>query len=178
MAATMIPIQSITLTGSAASVTFSGIPQTYTDLVLRMSIRSSATQTTVDFIVTANSITSGYSYTAMRVNSSNSPVSFRASSQASINVMGASDSSATANTFASAEIYVPSYTVAINKPMSIVAAPESNIASGGNGFNTAQAALLSNTAAIASLTINSDPYAQGRTWVAGCTFHLYGIKNS
>ena len=57
MANTYTLISSNTLTSSAASVTFSSIPATYTDLVLRISARSDRVSTTDRLRLTFNSDT-------------------------------------------------------------------------------------------------------------------------
>ena len=53
-------ISSNVLGSSAASVTFSSIPATYTDLVLRVSARTDADDTS---LITFNGTTTGYSKT-------------------------------------------------------------------------------------------------------------------
>jgi hypothetical protein len=78
-----------------------------------------------------------------------------------------------ANTFGSAEIYIPSYTASQNKPLSTFGVVENNSAAGGDTEIDAWANLYRDTAAISSIAINARA-----TFAAGSSFYLYGIKNS
>lgn len=170
MATTYMPIQSVTLSTSAASVTFSSIPQTYTDLVLRVSSRASNTQTTGNIYIQANSITSGYSGRELWAYGSTTRCQAIGYS-AAFNPYGESNG-ATANTFGSLECYFPNYLVAAYKTANITYAIEDNSSAGNLVGVSAQ--LLSNNAAISTLTVSTD----WPLFLAGSTFHLYGIKNS
>ena len=75
------PIATNTLSSSASSVTFSSIPQGYTDLILVMSVQGASAATTRDPGIRFNSDTgSNYSYTGLTGNGS-SASSFRSSNQ-------------------------------------------------------------------------------------------------
>lgn len=171
MAATYIPITSITLSASAASVTFSGIPQTYTDIVIRYSART----TNASFVglspITINSISSGYSNTVLEGNGSTANSS-RSSSAANWNYGAGvtNGAGATANTFSSNEMYIPNYANGAYKVAGSFGVTEGNVANGV--YMEAVASLLQNTAAVSSVTISGGGY----DFVAGSTFHLYGIK--
>jgi hypothetical protein len=79
----------------------------------------------------------------------------------------------TANTFSNSEIYIPSYTISQNKPISGFFVTENNsTAADAASINTA-AQLWRNTAAITSIT-----FTAGSNFVSGSSFYLYGIKNS
>ena len=162
MANTYTLIASNTLGSSAASVTFSAIPQTYTDLVLRVSARSS---TTNNAQVSFNGVTTNRSYTMLRGEST-----VGNERGASMPIIGLTTSDFTANTFNSYELYFPSYTAANFKPLSSIGTEENN--SSSNFENRIAAALWSDTSAITSITIN------GGDFVSGSSFYLYGIKNS
>jgi hypothetical protein len=173
MATTYQLISSNVLSSSAASVTFSAIPATYTDLVLRWSGRSDvAGQAIKNVSLTFNSI-GGTDYSSTRLQGDgNSAASGRVSSAASITLNFATEgATATANTFSNNEIYIPSYAVSQNKPIGIFNAQEDNIT---NAYLVAQAGLLSNTAAITSITLS----VSSDNFVSGSSFYLYGIKNS
>lgn len=61
---TYVPIQAITLSAAAASVDFTGIPQTYTDLVIVASARYVSTNTGQGLGIRFNGdTTSNYSFT-------------------------------------------------------------------------------------------------------------------
>jgi hypothetical protein len=170
--ATYTLISSNVLASSAASVTFSAIPATFTDLVVKASIRTSAaTAFPSDVRVTFNSISSGYSKTTLDALGS-TPDSSRQSNTSRINLFyGAVSASMTADTFSNMEIYIPSYGVTQNKPLSAIYASPQNSAS--NVADSANAGLLSNTAAISSVTLEFSS-----NFVSGSSFYLYGISNA
>jgi hypothetical protein len=175
MPATYTLINSNVLASSAASITFSSIPATYTDLVLRVSGRTDRAAPFDSLVLTING-TGGtaYSRTALRGNGS-SAVSFNASSGASFltDLMGITASTATSNTFGSFEIYIPSYTVSQNKPFSFAGAGEDNNST--PVYSGATAGLWSNTAAITQLSFAPN---SGTVFVSGSSFYLYGISNA
>jgi hypothetical protein len=168
MANTYTLIESQVLGSSAASVTFSAIPATYTDLVLRVSARTDADDTS---LITFNGTTTGYSITRLNGNGATA-TSTRSSSAVSISARGMNNATGTtANTFSNAEVYIPSYTVSQNKPLSSFGTPEDNAT---NVFMSVGASLWQNAAAITSINLA----AQGGNYVTGSSFYLYGIKNS
>lgn len=160
-------ISSQTLTSSAASVTFSSIPATYTDLVIRWSIRMDAGFNQVS--VHPNNATTNLSITYLE---GNGAAASSGSSTADLWVRGANPSTYTASTFSSAEVYIPSYTVSQNKPMFLFGLNENNATT---ALISATAGLWSSTTAITSLVL-ANP--QGGNFVSGSSFYLYGIKSS
>ena len=176
MATTYTLISSNTLSASAASVTFSSIPSTYTDLVLRINARTDeAGATESQFFIEYNgSSTAVYSNTRLR-GSGSAAASLRNSNEAYIRVPdGTPGNSATSNTFSNTEIYIPSYTASQNKPSSIIAMAENNTTT---AYMDAEAGLWSNTAAITSVRIFANAFSS-INFVSGSSFFLYGIKNS
>jgi hypothetical protein len=173
MANTYTLISSNVLTSSAASVTFSSIPATYTDLVLRISARTDFADWYENTLVTFNGTSSGYSSTFLRAFGS-TVGNGRTSSTTTLNPAYTTSATATSNTFSSAEYYIPSYTVSQNKPISITNAAENN--STTQAANNATAGLWSNTAAITSIKLEN-AFGPGN-FVSGSSFYLYGIKNS
>jgi hypothetical protein len=171
MPATYTFIASNTLSTSAASVTFSSIPSTYTDLVLRMSPRDTQGATDSQCFIKPNS-NSGTVYTDTRMTGNGSTaISTRNASNANGNVVGFySASSATANTFGSLEVYIPNYAEAAVKQIVTFGTAESNAA---EVRLSVTGGLFNNTTAISSLLINA-----GNNFVAGSSFFLYGIKNT
>ena len=165
-------ISSNVLTSSAASVTFSSIPATYTDLVLKYASRSDTSTTSLNITFNSDTATN-YSSTYLYGDGTNA-VSGRDTSVANINEAVKSNASAsTANTFTNNEIYIPSYTVSQNKPLSSFTAMELNSAT--NTYVGAGAHLWRNTAAVSSIQL---ALAGGANFVSGSSFYLYGIKNS
>ena len=82
-------------------------------------------------------------------------------------------SSSTSNTFSSIEIYIPSYTVSQNKPISINNRWENNSATDADVL--AMAALYRDTTAISAITLT--PYLTA-SLASGSSFYLYGISNA
>ena len=162
-------ISSNTLSTTAASVTFSAIPATYTDLVLRASIRTDAGSPNV--LLRFNGATTSFSDTAIR--GTGSAVNSLTNTAASNYNYGgiANGTSSTTSTFTSLEWYIPSYTISQNKPSSVISAYENN---GTTAYLTAVANLWSSTAAITEVLIT-----QGSGNLAsGSSFYLYGISNA
>jgi hypothetical protein len=161
-----------TLASSAASYTFTAIPSTYTDLVLRASIRTDVAAVSELLNYSFNGNTSAvYSYTF--ISGSGSAASSGSGSNESIGYGSiANGNSGTSNTFGSYEIYIPSYTASQNKPHSINAVSENNATL---ALIRPTASLFRSTAAVTS--INIYPNSTGN-FLSGSSFYLYGIKNS
>jgi hypothetical protein len=173
--ATYTLINSNVLSSSAASVTFSAIPATYTDLVVRYSARTAEAVANELIIYTLNGNTgSNYSTTTLIGNSS-TVVSNRTTSAANIRAGWQDGDLATANTFGSAEIYIPSYTATQNKPTSNFSVAENNSAGTAETYINANAGLFRITDAITSIAFAS---INGSNFVSGSSFYLYGISNS
>jgi len=171
MATTYTLIASNTLSSSAASVTFSAIPNTFTDLVLRVSARGDAAggSTEINLLINGSSA-ANYSNTNLYGDAS-SPGSNRESNSTRIQLFVTDGSTATANTFSSHEVYLPNYTGSANKVVSSFNVQERNISN--PAFIDVTASLRSVTDAITSLTLIT-----ASNFVSGSSFFLYGIKNS
>jgi hypothetical protein len=175
MPATYTLIASNTLANSTTSaVSFSAIPSTYTDLVVRYSARSTDTGSGGQSMVFQlnGSSTSDYSMTLLRATASTaSSVRYSADtrfySYVTINADGT-----TANTFSSGELYVPNYAGSANKAASHYGVMENNNST--TWYMDASAFLRSNTAAITQITLS----VSGYNFKSGSSFFLYGIKNS
>jgi hypothetical protein len=177
MATTYTLISSQTLASSAASVTFSAIPSTYTDLVIKVSSRTNNVSTSSYLIPTWNTDTgTNYSNTMFYTNDGGSVASGNESSVSpSTNNYNTRTNGAgsTSNTFTNTEIYIPSYTVSQYKPLSQFGVQENNATTGI--FLCTIASLWRNTAAISQLSFT--PYGSD-IFVAGSSFYLYGISNA
>jgi hypothetical protein len=156
--------------GGASSIDFTSIPSTYTDIVVKYTLRDSqAGYAYGGTIVKFNSNSSGYSEkllygngaTAYSVSSSGTYISFLETIQGS----------ATSSTFASGDIYIPNYAGSTNKSVSSDVVTENNATGAYAGL---AAHLWANTAAISSISIAPT----GGTFVQYSTAYLYGIKNS
>lgn len=150
--------------GGAASIDFTSIPGTYTDLYLTLSAR--ATSGSSSAILHFNGITTNESSRLLLGNGS-------ATSSGTISTnmyvaVGLNDSAATANTFSSADLYIPNYAGNKNKSSSSQGVNENN-ATNSNLMLIAN--LWSNTAAITSISLTS---ASGN-FAQYSTASLYGI---
>jgi hypothetical protein len=172
MANTYTLIASNTLSTTATTVTFSSIPSTYTDLVIKASIRNDSLASNRHLWVRFNgSSATNYSYTQLTSDGTN-PGSNRGSSVAQLVAQyGQVAASATASTFSNVEIYIPNYNSSVNKVASAIVAHENNNSA---AYTSANAFLRSVTDAITSVDLVS---ASGN-YVSGTSFFLYGIKNS
>ena len=167
MPSSRVLISSQTLGTSATSVTFSGIPSSYRDLVVKFSTRSD-TSNQINVTVNGTSGGTAYSRTRLRGNGTDA-ASNSASNDSSFSLPGASvETSATANTFSSGEIYIPSYTASQNKPMSDFDTQEANSTS---SFINVNAGLYRSTTAISEIKVA----ASSGNFVTGSSFYLYGL---
>lgn len=167
------PIASVTVgSGGAANIEFTSITQTYTDLVLKISARyvQSGSGTLVE--VTFNN--SGTSYTNRRLIGNGSTASSSTSSTTYINALSASEGGWTANTFGNGELYIPNYTSANNKSVSVDAVTENNATT---ALSALTAGLWSNSSAITSIKLTGETGAS-LTFAQYSTATLYGIKDS
>ena len=174
MATTYELIASNTLSSSAASVTFSAIPNTYTDLVLRTSVRNATNggaSSGSDIRLNGDS-SALYSRTRLNKDNSNGVVSTRTNDATFGNVGWESGSTSTSSTFGSCEIYIPNYTSTVNKPFSVFSVSENNDTA--QTFIAIVANLYRNTSGITTLFLEP----QAGTYAIGSSFFLYGIKNS
>lgn len=172
MALTYQLIQAITSTTGQYDIQFTSIPQTYTDLVVRISGRSTNGSAQTDIGVYINSEGgSNYSYTRLKGDGFTGVVSNRISSGQSWQPNESLNASAsTANTFSNIEVYLPNYaSTTQNKCGYMFAAMENNSSA---AFINSVALLRGATAAITTVGLNTGD------WTAGSTFYLYGIKNS
>jgi hypothetical protein len=167
MAQNYVLLERIELNASAASVTFSNIPQSgYTDLKLVMSSRASVTDSSdpYDLIFTFNS-TSTIASKVLRGDGTTA-----ASNSITDRILrgGPVPSNYTSNTFSNGEIYIPNYTGSQNKSWSADNVLENNAT--GTGMSMV-AGLTSITAAITTITLA--PLAG--SFVQYSTFSLYGL---
>lgn len=172
MANTYTLIYSNTLTSSAASVTFSSIPATYTDLVLRISSRTDAAGATATVAAQFNGDTTSANYSETNLNSDGATAYSDRTARGGTYFGITNGNGSTATTFTSAELYIPSYAATQKKPTSVITAYEANSAT---AYMTAVANLYGITTAISSINI----YAiAGSNFLTASSFYLYGIKSS
>lgn len=157
--------------GGVASFTFTSIPSTYTDLVLKLSVRSNRATTQDTFKVTFNSSASGYSFKRLYGDGA-TVASDGATGDTYLTVGYSAGNSATANTFGNVELYIPNYAGSNNKSVSTDGVGENN---GTTSYAGLFASLWANTAAINSITIEGGTSA---TLLQYSSAYLYGVKNA
>ena len=174
MPSTYTLISSNVLSSSAASVTFSAIPSTYTDLVLRCSTRGSRAAI-VDNVVLRFNSDSGTNYSTTLITGLGSTASsYTTGNGTSLSFNTANGDTSTSNTFGSTEVYIPNYLSTSAKPLSVISVSEDN--STTNAYLRALANLYRGSSAISSIVITPEI---GPNWLSGSSFYLYGIsKNS
>ena len=167
MANTYSLIEAKTLGSTVTDVTFSSIPQTYTDLLLKASVRGGSSTVNQSYVVTFNgSSTTGL--TMKRVYGDGA--SAASDSGTSLEGVG---STATSNTFSNDEIYIPNYAGSTNKSFSVDNVGETNATT---AYVLLQAGLRANTDPITSIVLTST--GAGGSFLQYSSFYLYGIKNS
>ena len=169
MANTYVLIASNTVgSGGVSSVTFSSIPQTYTDLVIKASARNTDSGITY-FTLTFNGNTSSYSGIRLEGTGSSS-ASYNLQTTAGIQPVYIDSSTYTANTFGNSEIYIPNYTSSNYKSLSSDSVSENNATAANMNMI---AGLWSNSSAVTSITLTSI----AGNFVQYSSFYLYGVRN-
>jgi hypothetical protein len=153
--------------GGAASIDFTSIPSTYTDLCLKASIRDSKTGSIAENL-------------EFRLNGSSTNFSGRylmgTGAAAASGTWGGPAiavypaASATASTFGNLEWYIPNYASSNYKSFSSDSVAENNATT---GYDWLDAMLWSNTAAITSIS-----FIAKTSFVQYSTAYLYGVKNA
>jgi hypothetical protein len=157
-------IESKTLGTAASSIEFTSIPDSFTDLYILLSVRSTRSDITFSTVqVSFNGLTTNRSRRSLY------NVSGSVGSDTGSDIIFVADSNgATSNTFSNTSIYIPNYAGSTAKSVSIDSSTENN---GTPVFQELTAALWNSTAAITSVLIS----ASGYDFVAGSTASLYGI---
>jgi hypothetical protein len=153
--------------GGAATIDFTSIPNTYTDLCLKWSSRAATGSNDIDNLaVTLNNTTTGYTQKLLYGYSS----SVGNESGSSYNYHYVNGGGSTANTFGNGEIYIPNYAGSANKFYSADMVTANNIA-GSAGWDLINATRWANTAAINRITLQVIGYNHAQH----STAYLYGI---
>jgi hypothetical protein len=166
MATTYTLIDKTTLGSSQTSITFSAIPSTFTDLLVRFSAKSDLSfgggGQVVRIKPNNNNLSSGkwLSGNGSSVSSGNDDFAYSQPSDGGSDVFGNTD------------IYIPNYASSNSKSFSSDGVSENNATRADAGF---MAGLWSSSAAITSIVLT--PY-YATNFVSGSSFYLYGIKNS
>lgn len=170
MPANYVLLEKITVgAAGASSVTFSSIPQTgYTDLVVKASARTSRAAVEDGMGLYFNADTSNYTWRTLFGNGSSASSVTQTSGYGTVWISRVDGANATANTFASVDVYIPNYTSSNYKSYNVDGVTENNAT---EAYANITAPLFSSTAAITSITLvgGNAPFIQGST------FYLYGV---
>jgi hypothetical protein len=166
--ATYKPLQSIQLTSDTTTVTFSGIPQDYTDLEVVISARCSHSSNANFYYRVNGDASSSYSVTRFQGNGT-SAVSNRGSSN-TVGYIGYTDAAdSSTGIFGNTKIYINNY----SNSTTFKTLVSKTVTPGTSGTSAAFSNLYrGSTSPITSISFTPD----AGNWVAGSTFDLYGIK--
>jgi hypothetical protein len=153
----------------ASSITFSNIPQTYTDLKIVGSSRDNENGNYNNILLSFNGSSSNLSAKLLYGYGSGAG---SADSTSAINYQYSTAGTATANTFSNFEIYISNYTSSNYKSMSVDGVTENNATA---ALTSLEAGLWSNSVAINSITFTP---ASSKTFQQYTTFSLYGISSN
>lgn len=169
MATTYKLISSVTVGSTAVStIDFTSIPQTYTDLLLKCSLRTDRTGTNWDeleLLINGSALSAVINFYGTGSSVGSDTGLFWTAGQADT-------SSNTSNTFSNTEIYFANYASTNIKTVSVTGVVENNATAALQFMNAGK---TSGTAAITSISL--DPYSTSK-FVQYSTAYLYGIKNS
>ena len=156
--------------GGVSSVTLGSggtIPQTYTDLVVRVSVRTGRGYLSDALYMKFNGSSTGY--TNKDLTYDNGGVSSYTDLFGVGYSMNTQGNAGTASVFSNQEIYIPNYAGNSNKSVSTNSVVENN---GTDARVEMSAFLWSNTAAITSITFTNN---SATNFAQYSTFYLYGI---
>jgi hypothetical protein len=154
--------------GGAATITFNNIPQNYTDLVIKASLRSTrAVGLATSVALSLNGSSTNFTYRNIEGGGTATPSSYSGSSGGLWTIDQATN---TANTFASCELYIPNAFGSTNKSYSAESMSEDNTTT--NNYYQMLAGLWSNVTAINSITLTPTSF----NFVQHSTATLYGIR--
>ena len=168
-------ISSVTVgSGGAANIDFTSIPQTYTDLLIKVSARTNRALENDEISVRLNANTSSiYTYRSINGNGTSTGSNTETNTTRFRNLNDISAANATSNTFGNTEIYIPNYAnTSSNKSVSFNSTGENNATLSLVGMG---AGLFGSTSAITSIELFP---RIGPNFVQYSTAYLYGISNA
>jgi len=165
------PLQTVTVgSGGAGSVTFSSIPQTYTDLLVKISARDSYAGYNPDVGYTING-DGGANYSNTRLFGSGTYTASDQQANRTIGLWGMLPGSLeTTNVFGSIDFYISNYTGSNYKQIIVDGVTEGNYSTASGGWQDLYATMWRGTAAVSSITFFS-----ASSIVQYSKFSLYGV---
>ena len=157
--------------GGTVNISFTSIPQTFTDLCLKLSTRSAGTggNAVANLMVQFNGSFASFTGRGLGGNGS---ITY-SSTYTLPNVILTDTTTATANTFSNSELYIPNYTGSNNKSFSVDNVIENNATA---SWVELDAGLFETSSAVTSITILD--YSIGNNIAQHSTAYLYGVKNA
>jgi aspartate/tyrosine/aromatic aminotransferase len=175
MANTFVKIASTTVgAGGAANIDFTSIPQTYTDLIIKVSGRTNRASILEAFNLQFNGNTASDYFRQIifgdgsAANSNNQTDTTAGLDSSGLNT----GANATSSTFGSTDVYIPNYTSANNKALGSDTTGENNSSTSYMQF---MAGVWKNSAAITRIKLTP---TFSNNFVQYTTATLYGIKKN
>jgi hypothetical protein len=160
-------IQTIELASAQAAISFDNVPQNFTDLVIKISSRSTGSAAGINLRFNNDSSTL---YDSRKLFGSGSLVQgITYNTQPAIYLWEQTQSTYTANTFSNIEAYVSNYTAGTHKPVSCDGVSENNATTSGQNII---AGVYRSTNPINSVLLIDG----GFNFAAGTSVSLYGVK--
>lgn len=166
--ANMIPISTVTVgSGGASTIEFVGIPQTYTDLIIKVSARTNRAQQRDNLAITFNGGARNTNWSGRGLYTVDGAT---AQSETAASELGfINGANATSSTFSNVDIYVCNYTATSNKSLSVDGAAENNATA---ACLSMYAGLHSSSAPTSTITLAGG----SGNFVQYSTATLYGIR--
>jgi hypothetical protein len=169
MPVTYKKIASVTVgAGGAASIDFSSIPATYTDLIVHLSLRDESTNGFPAVTMEINGVTTNRTWRRLRGDGTSATSTNNTTGE--INTMPGANT--TASTFGNIQVYLPNYSGSANKSLSVDGVTGNGAAAGDTILT---AGLWSQTTVINQLTFKS---GSATDFNQHSTATLYGISKS
>jgi hypothetical protein len=161
-------IQTITVSASTqASIEFTSIPASYTDLMLLLHTKSNAGSSSGNDFLTFNNSTSTFS--GRRIEATNAGGTGAVTSNTVTNWSGFNQAASSAgNAFSNTKIYICGYKTSQNKPYFVFTTQDVNVSTTYMGYSSS---LWSTASAITTIKLTPD----SGSYIQNSTVSLYGI---
>jgi hypothetical protein len=161
----MVAIQTVTVgSGGASSISFTSIPQTYTDLYILYSLRTANSGVYADVEISLNNATNAGGRLLYALNGS-----VNGATQGAFTF--ANGNSTTASTFGNGSAYISNYTSTSNKSISVDFVGENNSTNALMGLTSG---FYTTSTAVSSVTLTPG----GTTFLQYSTATLYGVTST
>ena len=163
-------LATVILTGTQSTITFSGIPNTYTHLQLRSNILTSTTGCIVYLQMNGDATSGNYIRHNLTGQGTSASAGAQVTSQTKINIFG--DQVGTGNTSTPTAIILDLLDYGSSNKNKTIRALSGSDQNGGGEIELISGAWLNSTTAVNSLTITTN----STSFATNSTFSLYGVK--